>query len=157
VVYVDQPKPSLAMLAFEGFGVLFAVLVALGIPLTRDEMFGLRAAQWVLIIASFWFWFPFWRLLDPTRYVVTETGIWVQDRLRVAFIPFDELQEIETIERKLSWKGHQAHITRFSDLLLLIKEKSGWMQRNILLSPANRSEFMEHIPSRLVAERGKVQ
>ncbi len=153
VVLTDCPASSLPMLAFEGFAVLFAGLVASQIPLARDELYGLTLIQWILIIASFWFWFLFWRLYTPVRYTVTSQGIWIQDCVLTVFIPFDDLEKAELIGTRLSWKGHQTHITRFSKLVLLKMTKQSWPRRNILLSPRNLGEFLSHLPSHLVESK----
>lgn len=150
VVFTDCPAPSLSILAFEGFAVLFAGLVASQIPLVCDELYGLTSIQWTLIIASFWFWFLFWRLYTPARYTVTNQGIWVQDRVLTVFIPFENLEKAKPIGTRLSWKGHQAYITRFSKLVLLKMTNQSWLRRDILLSPRNPVEFLSHLPSHLV-------
>jgi hypothetical protein len=149
VRYVDRPPLGISSLILAGSFMLFGAILS-QIVVIPDflDLTGLQCA----LIPTVFFLFPTFQLLFfPVKYTVTDQGIWIQKGTLTAFIAFEELKEASLMPQRMnSVRGYEAPITRYSNFVLLLRKRTNWRQKNILLTPGEPTEFIQYLPSGLM-------
>lgn len=158
VLYIDRPSPSLFTLTWEG-GWYVILVTTIAVALGQANYRNLSTVQWIPILVGLSIWMPGWRVYLPLMYVVTDQGIWIQEGLSRAFLPFSDLSGVMHYPgRKSSTKGAIAYISRMSnfvmlflkDLVALHTRKGPIWTRIVLLTPTHCQKFMQHLPNELI-------
>jgi hypothetical protein len=149
VRYVDRPPLGISSLALAGSFVLFGAILSQIVVI--PDFLDLTGLQCALIPTIFFLLPTFHLLFFPVEYKVTDQGIWIQKGTSRTFIAFKDLKEVSLIPQRMnSVKGYKALITRYSNFVLLSRKRTGWRQKNILLTPRDPREFVRYLPSGLV-------
>ncbi len=153
VKYVDRPPLGISSLALAGLFVLFGAILSQIVVI--PDFLSLTGLQCALIPTVFFLLPTFHLLFFPVEYTVTNQGIWMQEGTSRAFVAFEELKEVSFVPQRMnSVKGYRAPITRYSNFVLLLRKRTGWRQRNILLTPRDPKEFVQYLPSDLMRGPG---
>ncbi len=160
VRYVEHIElGSFVLLSSWGGYLMFAIMI--GVSLGQIAYRGFSITQWVLIVIVISSWIPLGKLYLPMIYTITDQGIWIQDGISRAYLPFTCLDSVMHYPgKKGPAKGYIAYVSRTSDVVMLFLKnpvaifyrKGPRWSRTVLLTPNDSVEFMAHLPDELLVE-----